>query len=285
MNATGNDADTAAGTVGGDDASVFADALEGVWVVMPAYNAAATIAATVSDLPPVLRSQVIVVDDASVDDTVAVARSLGVDVICHPRNRGYGGNQKTCYQAALDRGADVVVMVHPDDQYDARMVPILTGIIKLGVCDVVLGNRIRTRSEALDGGMPLWKYLTNRASTFAENLVLGQSIGDSHSGMRAYSRAVLETLPLDANSDDFAFDQEVLVQAVAHGFRIGDVPVPVRYMAEASSIGVRRSLRYGIGGLGAIGAYHLARWGLRRDSRFPPVSGDTNSGVALRKSV
>lgn len=151
MNATGNDADTAAGTVGGDDAPVFADALEGVWVVMPAYNAAATIAATVSDLPPVLRNRVIVVDDASVDDTVAVARSLGVDVICHPRNRGYGSNQKTCYQAALDRGAEVVVMVHPDDQYDARMVPTLTGIIKLGVCDVVLGNRIRTRSEALGG--------------------------------------------------------------------------------------------------------------------------------------
>lgn len=117
--------------------------------------------------------------------------------------------------------------------------------------------------------MPLWKYLTNRASTFAENLVLGQSIGDFHSGMRAYSRTVLEALPLDANSDDFAFDQEVLVQAVAHGFRIGDVPVPVRYMAEASSIGVRRSIRYGIGGLGAIGAYHLARWGLRSDPRFP----------------
>jgi glycosyltransferase involved in cell wall biosynthesis len=255
-----------------------ADAFSDVWIVMPAYNAEATIVSTFEDIPELLRSRVIVVDDCSSDNTVAVARDLGVDVIEHPRNRGYGGNQKTCYQAALDRGAGTVVMLHPDYQYDARVVQILAEIIDLGICDVVLGNRIRTRREALDGGMPRWKYFTNRATTFAENLVLGQSIGDFHSGMRAYSREVLEAIPFEANSDDFAFDQEFLVQAVAFGFRIGDIPVPVRYMDEASSIGFKRSVRYGVGGLGAIGSYYMAKSGIRRDPRFEgagngPVSG------------
>lgn len=239
-----------------------------IWVVMPAFNAAATLERTYWDLPEVIRQNVLLVDDASTDSTVDVARSLGIHTIQHPTNRGYGGNQKTCYAAALDLGANVVVMVHPDYQYDARVALIMAEIIDLGTCDMVLGNRIRTRHEALAGGMPKWKYFVNRTSTFAENLVLGQSIGDFHSGLRAYSRALLEAVPFDANSDDFAFDQEMLVQAVAFGYRVGDIPVPVRYMKEASSINFRRSLRYGLGGLGAIGSYQLHRSRLRSDKRF-----------------
>ena len=235
---------------------------------MPAYNAAETLAETFFDLPEPLRGQVILVDDASSDDTVEVAESLGIVVIRHSKNLGYGGNQKTCYAEALRRGAEFVVMVHPDFQYDARMASVMVQIIALGNCDVVLGNRIRTRSEARTGGMPLWKYLANRSSTFIENLLLGQSIGDFHSGMRAYSREVLETLPLEHNSDDFAFDQEFLVQAVAAGFKIGDVPVPVRYMAEASSINFRRSMTYAWGGLSVVAAYMFHRIGIRKDSRF-----------------
>lgn len=238
------------------------------WVVMPAYNAAKTLVATYEDLPERLRGRIILVDDASQDDTVAIATALGLDVIRHDKNRGYGGNQKTCYRAALERGADFVVMVHPDYQYDARMALVMVEILALGNCDVILGNRIRTRGEALRGGMPLWKYVANRLSTFIENMILGQSIGDFHSGMRAYSRAVLATLPLEYNSDDFAFDQEFLVQAVAAGFRIGDVPVPVRYMSEASSINFRRSMTYAWGGLSAVAAYLMHRTSVRRDKRF-----------------
>lgn len=241
---------------------------EQTWVVMPAFNAAKTLAATYYDLPKELQGHVILVDDASTDDTVQIAESLGLDVIRHRKNMGYGGNQKTCYTAALDQGADFVVMVHPDFQYDARMASVMVEIIALGNCDVVLGNRIRTRREAREGGMPLWKYLANRSSTLIENLILGQSIGDFHSGMRAYSRKVLEALPLDHNSDDFAFDQEFLVQAVAAGFKIGDVPVPVRYMAEASSINFRRSMAYAWGGLSVVTAYLLHKTSLRQDRRF-----------------
>jgi len=164
-----------------------------------------------------------------------------------------------------------VVMLHPDNQYDARVAPVMVELIRLGICDVVLGNRIRTRQEALAGGMPLWKYVINRTSTFAENLVLGQSLGDFHSGFRAYSRKVLETIPFNENSDDFAFDQEFLMQAVHAGFRIGDVPVPVRYMKEASSISFRRSLRYGWGAVGAFASMKLHQWGWKSNRRFELV--------------
>lgn len=239
-----------------------------VWIVMPAYNAESTLERTYFDIPKHLRASVLLVDDDSTDRTVQVAEGLGLEVIKHDKNLGYGGNQKTCYAAALDRGADVVVMLHPDFQYDARVSHLMAEIIHLGICDMVLGNRIRTRREAFDGGMPPWKYFTNRVSTFGENFVLGQSIGDFHSGLRAYSRELLETVPFQQNSDDFAFDQELLVQAVAYGFSIGDLPVPVRYMAEASSINFKRSVRYGFGGLGAIGAYWLQKGGVRDDPRF-----------------
>ena len=239
-----------------------------VAIVFPAYNAEQTLATTVAEIPKDFGHHRILVDDASSDRTVATALELGLTVHQHPLNRGYGGNQKTCYAAALQTDADVIVMLHPDNQYDARVAPIMVDLIRLGICDVVLGNRIRTRAEALKGGMPLWKYVINRLSTFGENLFLGQSLGDFHSGFRAYSREVLETIPFEENSDDFAFDQEFLIQAVHFGFKIGDVPVPVRYMKEASSISFRRSVRYGWGGMSAYGAMKAHRWKLRRDYRF-----------------
>lgn len=237
---------------------------------MPAYNAERTLERTYFDVPQRLRNQVLLVDDSSTDRTVEVARALGLEVIQHDRNLGYGANQKTCYRAALERGADVVVMLHPDFQYDARVVELMAELIYLGTVDFVLGNRIRTRAEALSGGMPKWKYFLNRTSTFAENLILGQSIGDFHSGLRAYSRELLLTIPFNGNSNDFSFDQEMIVQAVSFKFRIGDIPVPVRYMDEASSIGLKRSIRYGFGGLGAIAAQRLHRMRLRHDPRFAP---------------
>jgi glycosyltransferase involved in cell wall biosynthesis len=238
---------------------------------MPAYNAERTLERTYFDVPQWLRNQVLLVDDCSTDRTVEVARALGLEVIQHDRNLGYGANQKTCYRAALERGANVVVMLHPDFQYDARVVDLMAELIYLGTVDFVLGNRIRTRAEALSGGMPKWKYFLNRTSTFAENLILGQSIGDFHSGLRAYSRELLLTIPFHSNSNDFSFDQEMIVQAVSFKFRIGDIPVPVRYMDEASSIGLKRSIKYGFGGLGAITAQKLHRMGLRHDPRFAPA--------------
>ena len=236
--------------------------------VMPAYNAEATLRKTWADIPPGAVDELIVVDDGSSDRTVEVARSLGLPVIRHETNRGYGANQKTCYDEALRREADIVVMIHPDYQYDSRLIPLLTGFLEAGVCDVVLGNRIRTRHEALTSGMPVWKYLANRALTMLENLVLGQNLGEFHSGFRAYSRRVLETVPYHRNSDDFVFDQQLLVQAVHFGFRLGDVPVPVRYLPEASSINLPRSLRYGAETLVALLRWMVHRMGWRRDPLF-----------------
>jgi glycosyltransferase involved in cell wall biosynthesis len=238
------------------------------YVVMPAYNAAATLEKTFLDLPLEFRENVILVDDFSTDDTVIIAQNLGLIVVTHNNNMGYGANQKTCYTEALKAGAEIVVMLHPDFQYDARVTRILAELIELGNCEVVLGNRIRSRSEALKGGMPHWKYFLNRTSTFFENFVLGQGLGDFHSGLRAYSREVLTTIPFELNSDDFAFDQEFLVQAVSFGFKIGDIPVPVRYFEEASSINFRRSLIYGQGALSAIFCYFLHKMKLRTDQRF-----------------
>jgi hypothetical protein len=179
-------------------------------------------------------------------------------------NRGYGGNQKTCYREALARGADIVVMIHPDYQYDARLVPFLTGFIEADVCDVVFGSRIRTRWEALSGGMPAYKYFFNRLLTVVENLVLGQNLGETHSGFRAYSRRVLEVLPWEGNSDDFVFDQQFIVQAVHFGFRLGDVPVPTRYERDSSSINFRRSAVYGLSTL-----WTLVRWVLHKMKVWP----------------
>ena len=240
-------------------------------VVMPAYNASKTLERTVADLPPGSADRIILVDDCSRDDTVAVATRLGLEVVRHERNLGYGGNQKTCYRLALEAGADIIVMVHPDYQYDSRLVPYLTGLIRDGVCDVVCGNRIRTRREALQGGMPRYKYVANRGLTFIENLLMGQNLGEWHSGLRAYSRRVLETIPWQRNSDDFVFDCQFLVQAAAFGFRLGDIPVAARYFDEASSINFGRSVQYGLASLGCIGRYHLHRAGVWRSDLFHRV--------------
>jgi glycosyltransferase involved in cell wall biosynthesis len=236
--------------------------------VMPAYNAESTLAATLADIPAGAIDEVILVDDGSQDRTVQVARDMGLTVIVHPENRGYGGNQKTCYRHALEHGADLVVMIHPDYQYDSRVIPLAARIIELGICDVVLGSRIRSRDEALAGGMPKYKYLSNRCLTIVENFALGQNLGDFHSGFRVYGREVLERIPFERNSDDFVFDTQFLVQAVRLGFRLGDIPVPVRYFAEASSINFQRSVKYGFSTLGVVAEYWLDRLRLRRSPLF-----------------
>ena len=235
---------------------------------MPAYNAAATLERTVADIPAGSVDEIIVVDDCSRDDTVKIAKNLGLTVIQHERNLGYGGNQKTCYRHALDAGADYVVMIHPDYQYDSRVIPVAVEIIRLGICDMVLGSRIRTRAEALAGGMPKYKYIANRCLTFAENVLLGQNLGDFHSGFRAYRRGMLETIPYELNSNDFVFDSQFLAQAVFFGYKLGDIPVPVRYFDEASSINFRRSVTYGLATLGAMGSYWLNRLRLSHSPLF-----------------
>jgi glycosyltransferase involved in cell wall biosynthesis len=239
-----------------------------VVVVMPAYNAEKTLERTVRGVPPGSADEIILVDDCSRDGTVAEAKRLGLTTVRHEKNLGYGANQKTCYKTALAAGADVVVMIHPDYQYDPRLVPILTGFIKDDICDVMLGNRIRTRREALAGGMPFYKYAFNRLLTAIENVATGQNLGEWHSGLRAYSRRALESIPWERNSDDFVFDCQFLVQAAALGLRIGDVPAPARYMAEASSINFRRSLRYGLASLATVARYGLHAAGLWRSPLF-----------------
>ncbi|HEX5272229.1 MAG TPA: glycosyltransferase family 2 protein [Gemmataceae bacterium] len=239
-----------------------------VIAVLPAYNAEKTLAATLADMPAGCVDEVILVDDGSKDRTVEIAREMGLTVIVHDKNTGYGGNQKTCYRTALEHGADVVVMIHPDYQYDSRVIPHAVSIIELGICDMVLGSRIRSRQEALDGGMPIYKYISNRFLTICENLALGQNLGDFHSGFRVYRREVLETIPFEKNSDDFVFDTQFLAQAVRLGFRLGDLPVPVRYFDAASSINFRRSLRYGLLTLGVMGHFWLDRLRLWRSPLY-----------------
>jgi glycosyltransferase involved in cell wall biosynthesis len=239
-----------------------------VIAVMPAYNAARTLKQTLDDIPADAVHEVILVDDGSTDNTVELARDLGLTVIVHEQNRGYGGNQKTCYRHALDHGAEYVVMIHPDYQYDARVIGVAIELIRLGICDVILGSRIRSRREALDGGMPGWKYLANRFLTATENFALGQNLGDFHSGFRAYRRDVLEAIPWERNTDDFAFDSQFLAQAVYFGFKLGDIPVPVRYFDEASSINFRRSVKYGLTTIWILAQYWLQKLGICRSTIF-----------------
>jgi glycosyltransferase involved in cell wall biosynthesis len=238
-----------------------------ICVVMPAYNAGKTLSQTVAELDRDVADDVIVVDDASHDDTVAVARQLGVHCIVHPKNRGYGGNQKTCYTEALSRGADIVVMVHPDYQYSPKLMPAMASMVASGHYDCVLGSRI-LGVGALKGGMPLWKYVANRTLTAAENLLLGYKLAEYHTGYRAFSRRLLETLPLEENSDDFVFDNQMLAQGLWFGFEIGEVSCPTRYFTEASSINFRRSVKYGFGVLGTAIEFRLAKLGLRRPARL-----------------
>jgi glycosyltransferase involved in cell wall biosynthesis len=239
-----------------------------VVVVMPAYNAETTLERTVLDIPAGVVDEIVLCDDCSTDSTVALAERLGLRVIRHDRNKGYGANQKICYDTALASGADVVVMIHPDYQYDPRVTPFAVGFLTTGICDVVIGSRVRSRRETLDGGMPLYKYLSNRVLTVMENVAFGQNLGDFHSGFRAYRRAVLETIDYHGNSDDFVFDTQFLAQAVYHGFKIGDVPIPTRYFAEASSINFGRSVKYGLGTVGVMLQYLLQMTGLGRFRLF-----------------
>ena len=215
-------------------------------VVLPAYNAAETLERTVNDLPSMV-DETILVDDKSHDETVALARKLGLFVFVHEENGGYGANQKTCYRLALEHGADIIVMIHPDYQYDPKLVKYFAEFIADNYFDVMLGTRIRSRRETLAGGMPLYKYIANRGLTIFENFISGQNLSEWHTGMRAYKREVLTTIDWAANSNDFVFDSQVLFQIVAHQYRIGEIPVPVRYFKEASSINFRRSLKYGLG--------------------------------------
>jgi glycosyltransferase involved in cell wall biosynthesis len=237
-------------------------------IVMPAYNAETTLEATVQDIPDGTADEIILVDDASRDNTCQKAESLGLTVIRHEKNLGYGGNQKTCYKTALEHGADVVVMIHPDYQYDSALAPHMTRFISDGYFDIMLGTRIRTRKEALEGGMPIWKYLANRFLTITENILLGQNLSEYHTGYRCYSRRVLETVNWPENSDDFVFDTEFLLQAIFHGFKIAEIPVPVRYMPEASSINFSRSVKYGLETLKTLGRFWMHKVGIINDPLF-----------------
>ena len=213
---------------------------------MPAYNAEKTLIQTFKDIPKKSVRKIILVDDGSHDKTVRLAKKLGIDVVVHPQNRGYGGNQKTCYTEALSKGAEIVVMLHPDYQYDAKLIPNLIEPIINKRFDIVLGSRIRTREEVLRGGMPLYKYLGNRFLTITENIILGQNLSEYHTGLRAFKKEVLQKLPFHKFSDDFVFDQQILISAIKEGYKIGEIPVPVRYFPDASSIDFKRSVKYGI---------------------------------------
>ncbi len=241
-----------------------------VMVVMPAYRAAKTLESTWRAIPHDVVDHVLLVDDASDDDTVAEARRLGIPVLLHRSNRGYGGNQKTCYGAALERKADIVVMLHPDYQYEPRLVTAMAGMIASGVYDMVLGSRI-LGGGALKGGMPAWKYLANRLLTAFQNLMLGAKLSEYHTGFRAYSREMLQAIDWQANSDNFVFDNQFLAQAISRGYRLGEISVPTKYFPEASSINFARSLRYGLGvtGISLLGL--LSRLGLYRHRLFRHV--------------
>ncbi|HLA17016.1 MAG TPA: glycosyltransferase family 2 protein [Candidatus Limnocylindrales bacterium] len=239
-----------------------------VVIVMPAYNAARTLERTYADIPHDLVERIILVDDVSKDATVDVARQLGLDVVIHQQNKGYGGNQKTCYDVALMLGAEVVVMLHPDYQYDATRIPDLVAPILEDRADLMLGSRFM--GDPLAGGMPRWKYIANRFLTTLENRAFGLHLSEYHTGLRAYSRHLLETIPYRLNSNDFVFDQELIAQVVAAGMRsrIGEIAVPTRYFEEASSVGFRRSVVYGLSTLRVVARFLLHRVRLRRSRKL-----------------
>lgn len=238
-----------------------------VIVVLPAYRAEKTLAQTYSDIPHDLVDDVLLVDDASTDGTVHEAHRLGIKTFVHQQNCGYGANQKTCYREALRIGADIVVMLHPDYQYDPSLIPAMAGMIASGIYDIVLGSRI-LGGGALRGGMPIYKYIANRLLTAYENLMLGTKLSEFHTGYRAFSRQTLETLPLLANSDDFVFDNQMLAQAAACGLQIGEISCPTKYFPEASSINFSRSCKYGIGVLTTSTLYRGWKMGLVKSKIF-----------------
>ena len=240
-----------------------------VVVVLPAYNAAATLERTYREIPQDLVDEILLVDDASQDHTVSVAERLGVLTFIHPANRGYGGNQKTCYREALKLKADVFIMLHPDYQYTPKLIPAMASMVVSEEYDLVLGSRI-LGGMALKGGMPLYKYIANRFLTSVENMMTLAKLSEYHTGYRAFSRRVLETLPLEENSDDFVFDNQLIVQTLYFGFGIGEISCPTRYFPEASMINFSRSIRYGLGVLWTGVQFRLQKWGLARFSIFDP---------------
>jgi glycosyltransferase involved in cell wall biosynthesis len=249
-----------------------------VIVVMPAYNAAATLEKTVRDIPEGFADEIILCDDSSEDDTVQIAKNLGLRVIVHDKNRGYGANQKTCYDEAMKRGADIIIMIHPDYQYDSSIAPYFADLIQKGIYDIILGSRVRTRRECLDSGMPLYKYISNRLLTMLENVITGQNLSEWHTGYRAFSRKVLENIPYHHNSNQFVFDSQFLIQAAYLGYRIGELPVPCRYMREASSINFRRSILYGVGTVAMLIRYILQSLHLVRSKLFDGQEESLGSG-------
>lgn len=236
-------------------------------VVMPAYNAAKTLAKTVAEIPLDVVDEVLLVDDDSADETVKLANQLGLKVFRHSQNFGYGRNQKTCYREALKLGADIVVMVHPDYQYSPHLIVPMAGMVAFGEYDAILGSRILGKG-ALEGGMPVYKYIANRFLTLVQNLLMNYKLSEYHTGFRAFSREVLETLPLEENSDDFVFDNEMIAQTVFFNFRIGEISCPTRYFAEASSINFSRSVRYGFGVLNTSLKFRLHKLGINRYNIF-----------------
>jgi glycosyltransferase involved in cell wall biosynthesis len=238
-----------------------------VCVVLPAYNAGRTLEMTFREISPEVADDVILVDDASKDDTLEVARKLGIFSVAHHENKGYGGNQKTCYRIALERGADIVIMLHPDYQYSPKLLPAIASMLGSGFFDVVLGSRILGVS-ALAGGMPRYKYIANRALTFIQNILLDHKLSEYHTGYRGFTRAVIEALPLERNSDDFVFDNQMLAQAIYKGFRIGEISCPAKYFPEGSSINFRRSVTYGLGVLKTSFSFRLSRLGFDRGTIF-----------------
>jgi glycosyltransferase involved in cell wall biosynthesis len=252
-------------------------------VVLPAYNAERTLEQTYREIPLDLVDDVVLTDDASRDQTVALARRLGISTIVHDRNRGYGANQKTCYRAALERGADIVIMLHADYQYTPTLIPAMAHLIGSGEFDVALGSRI-LGGQAMRGGMPRYKYVSNRALTLAQNLLMGSKLSEFHTGYRAFTRRVLEALPLDRNSDDFVFDAQMLSQILYAGFRVGEVSCPAKYFPEASSINFARSVRYGVGCLTTALGFRLNRWGLVASPLFAFADGRPRGGADVSGS-
>src|SRR5512136_1681079 len=236
-------------------------------VVMPAYNAEKTLEMTYNEIPFEIVDDVILVDDASRDRTSEIARKIGIHTIVHTENLGYGGNQKSCYRAALKLGADIVIMVHPDYQYTPKLIPAMASMIAYGEFDAVLGSRI-LGIGALEGGMPYYKYIANRFLTLFENLLLGHKLSEYHTGYRAFSREVLEQLPLEKNSNDFVFDNQMLAQIIWFGYRIGELTCPTKYFEDASSINFRRSCIYGLGVLKTAVQFRLNKWGIHSFSIF-----------------
>ncbi len=238
-----------------------------VTVVMPAYNAAKTLLATYNEIPMDIVDEIILVDDASKDETSKIAKELGIKTVTHENNKGYGGNQKTCYSTALSVNSDIIIMLHPDYQYTPKLIGAMSHLLASGEFDVVLGSRI-LGGGALKGGMPLYKYFFNRCLTLMQNILMGAKLSEYHTGYRAYNRNVLDTIPWQKNSDDFVFDNHFLSQVIYYGFKVGEITCPTKYFDDASSINFSRSLKYGFGCIGTAILFRLSKWGIVKSELF-----------------